>query len=156
MIPFFTCYFLSFTVLRETGLGKSFFGGVAQPEPLRNILRQVGVPHHRPLMTFALFWSSYSSIQHHLPHLIPCPSLNFFFLALYGALQAYGDPLSVDDETLDFILQPGLLDGAADVFLDFISYRSAEHGRLQTNGYNVISYHIVTYAPILQDSTSLL
>ena len=29
------------SVLRETGLGKSFFGGVAQPEPLRNILRQV-------------------------------------------------------------------------------------------------------------------
>lgn len=32
---------LMFAVLRETGLGKSFFGGVAQPEPLRNILRQV-------------------------------------------------------------------------------------------------------------------
>ena len=35
LFPFFI------TVLRETGLGKSFFGGVAQPEPLRNILRQV-------------------------------------------------------------------------------------------------------------------
>jgi pimeloyl-ACP methyl ester carboxylesterase len=48
------------TVLRETGIGKSFFGGIAQAEPLRNVLRQ-----------------------------------------------AYGDPKSVDDETLNIILTPG-------------------------------------------------
>ena len=31
----------------------------------------------------------------------------------------------VDEETVDMILKPGLLPGAAEVFLDFISYRSA-------------------------------
>eukprot|EP01041_Mallomonas_annulata_P009022 gene9022-18681_t len=36
--------------------------------------------------------------------------------------QAYADPNAVDDETLDIILKPGLLPGAAPVFLDFISY----------------------------------
>ena len=65
------------TVLRETNIGKSFFKSVAQPEALRNILRQ-----------------------------------------------AYADPNSVDDETLQCILEPGLAPGAAEVFLDFISYRS--------------------------------
>jgi pimeloyl-ACP methyl ester carboxylesterase len=64
------------TVLRETGIGKTFFKQVAQPETLRNILRQ-----------------------------------------------AYADPNSIDDETLDIILKPGLQPGAAEVFLDFISYR---------------------------------
>ncbi len=34
--------------------------------------------------------------------------------------QAYAGP--VDDETVQFILQPGLEPGAAEVFLDFISY----------------------------------
>lgn len=37
--------------------------------------------------------------------------------------QAYADPKGVDDETVDIILQPGLQPGAAEVFLDFISYR---------------------------------
>lgn len=36
--------------------------------------------------------------------------------------QAYSDPESIDDETLDIILKPGLLPGASNVFLDFISY----------------------------------
>jgi len=36
--------------------------------------------------------------------------------------QAYADPNSIDDETLDIILKPGLEPGAAEVFLDFISY----------------------------------
>eukprot|EP01038_Epipyxis_sp_PR26KG_P013760 gene13760-18453_t len=39
--------------------------------------------------------------------------------------QAYGytnTKQSIDDETLDFILTPGLQPGAVDVFLDFISY----------------------------------
>jgi pimeloyl-ACP methyl ester carboxylesterase len=37
--------------------------------------------------------------------------------------QAYADPTAVDDETLEIILKPGLQPGAAEVFLDFISYR---------------------------------
>ena len=37
--------------------------------------------------------------------------------------EAYADPTSIDDETLDIILKPGLTPGAAEVFLDFISYR---------------------------------
>jgi hypothetical protein len=36
--------------------------------------------------------------------------------------QAYAG--SVTDEIVDIILKPGLEPGAADVFLDFISYRS--------------------------------
>jgi pimeloyl-ACP methyl ester carboxylesterase len=36
--------------------------------------------------------------------------------------QAYAD--NVDDEVVDIILKPGLVPGAADVFLDFISYSS--------------------------------
>lgn len=39
--------------------------------------------------------------------------------------QAYAvsDPKEIDEETLNIILQPGLTEGAAEVFLDFISYR---------------------------------
>ena len=222
LFPFFI------TVLRETGLGKSFFGGVAQPEPLRNILRQVHTGecslhliiilirhfvdyNHKsyntiydhsfllkvllslslslsfslslflsislyPSLTLSLSLSlsQFLSISLSLPLSISISislflfSFLFFFLSfslstsfslslsLYLSLsqfltishlyprtlflaisfflshyyilsqpkfQAYGDPKSVDDETLNFILQPGLLDGAADVFLDFISYR---------------------------------
>ena len=36
--------------------------------------------------------------------------------------QAYGNPSDVTDEIVDVILSPGLTPGAADVFLDFISY----------------------------------
>mmetsp|Transcript_26574 Transcript_26574/g.26821 ORF Transcript_26574/g.26821 Transcript_26574/m.26821 type:complete len:340 (+) Transcript_26574:40-1059(+) len=36
--------------------------------------------------------------------------------------QAYADPKGIDDTILDVILKPGLLPGAAAVFLDFISY----------------------------------
>ena len=192
-----------FAVLRETGLGKSFFGGVAQPEPLRNILRQVpdacvrGCDYHSffssvfycslllssPPSNFNLYFHFYSSSSspsaclttllnslsssplHTYSHtfttyllilfllhiytsltLILTPSplylstplllciflllftsptlyLTSFLLSLLSLIKAYGDPKSVDDETLNFILQPGLLEGAADVFLDFISYR---------------------------------
>jgi pimeloyl-ACP methyl ester carboxylesterase len=38
--------------------------------------------------------------------------------------QAYGKSIDVTDETVDLILKPGLAPGAADVFLDFISYSS--------------------------------
>lgn len=38
--------------------------------------------------------------------------------------QCYGDPAAVTDELVDAILSPGLTRGAADVFLDFISYSS--------------------------------
>ena len=38
--------------------------------------------------------------------------------------QCYGDPAAVTDELVDAILSPGLTDGAAAVFLDFISYSS--------------------------------
>jgi hypothetical protein len=36
--------------------------------------------------------------------------------------QCYGDKSAVTDELVDKILGPGLLPGAVDVFLDFISY----------------------------------
>lgn len=36
--------------------------------------------------------------------------------------QAYHDDSAVTDELVDFILEPGLQPGAADVFLDFICY----------------------------------
>ncbi len=36
--------------------------------------------------------------------------------------QCYHDPAAVTDELVDCILKPGLLPGAVDVFLDFISY----------------------------------
>ncbi|KAL3143358.1 hypothetical protein ABBQ38_002191 [Trebouxia sp. C0009 RCD-2024] len=36
--------------------------------------------------------------------------------------QAYADATQVTDELVDCILQPGLQEGAVDVFLDFISY----------------------------------
>jgi pimeloyl-ACP methyl ester carboxylesterase len=36
--------------------------------------------------------------------------------------EAYGSKDDVTDETIDLILRPGLAPGAADVFLDFISY----------------------------------
>ena len=36
--------------------------------------------------------------------------------------QAYGDPEQVSDELVKCILNPGLTEGATDVFLDFISY----------------------------------
>jgi len=36
--------------------------------------------------------------------------------------QAYGDPAAVTDELVDCILQPGLRESSAPVFLDFISY----------------------------------
>eukprot|EP00891_Asterochloris_glomerata_P009833 jgi/Astpho2/9833/Aster-03797 len=39
-------------------------------------------------------------------------------------LEAYGDKGAVTDELVQCILQPGLEPGAADVFLDFISYSS--------------------------------
>ena len=38
--------------------------------------------------------------------------------------QAYGNKEDVNDEIVDVILKPGLTPGAADVFLDFISYSS--------------------------------
>ena len=38
--------------------------------------------------------------------------------------EAYGDPATVTDELVQCILQPGLQPGAAQVFLDFISYSS--------------------------------
>lgn len=63
------------TVLRETPIGLAFFGAVAQPGAVRNVLRQ-----------------------------------------------AYGVSARVDDELIDVILTPGRADGAARVFLDFISY----------------------------------
>jgi len=59
--------------LRETQLGQAFFGMVAKPQAVKNVLRQ-----------------------------------------------AYHDPETVTDELVECILQPGLLPGAADVFLDFI------------------------------------
>jgi len=37
--------------------------------------------------------------------------------------QAYADSTTVGDEIVDIILKPGLEPGAAEVFLDFISYR---------------------------------
>jgi len=37
--------------------------------------------------------------------------------------QAYASDVDVTDEIVDIILQPGLQPGAAEVFLDFISYR---------------------------------
>ena len=47
-------------VLRETGLGKAFFGGVAQPEPLRNILRQVSDACKKLLhKIFPIYFSSF-------------------------------------------------------------------------------------------------
>ena len=36
--------------------------------------------------------------------------------------EAYGDPAAVTDELVECILKPGLQPGAAEVFLDFISY----------------------------------
>lgn len=39
--------------------------------------------------------------------------------------EAYGDTSAVTDELVECILKPGLQPGAVDVFLDFISYRSA-------------------------------
>ena len=36
--------------------------------------------------------------------------------------EAYADKAAVDDDLVDRILQPGLQPGAAEVFLDFISY----------------------------------
>lgn len=36
----------------------------------------------------------------------------------------YGDPKTVTDELVDYILKPGLEPGAVEVFLDFISYSS--------------------------------
>ena len=36
--------------------------------------------------------------------------------------EAYGDPETVTDELVECILKPGLQEGAAEVFLDFISY----------------------------------
>ncbi|KAK9814391.1 hypothetical protein WJX72_005098 [[Myrmecia] bisecta] len=36
--------------------------------------------------------------------------------------QCYGDPSTVDDELVEYILKPGLEPGAVAVFLDFISY----------------------------------
>jgi hypothetical protein len=37
--------------------------------------------------------------------------------------EAYANRDDVTDEIVDIILKPGLLPGAVDVFLDFISYR---------------------------------
>ena len=62
----------------------------------------------------------------------PTLYLTSFLLSLLSLIKAYGDPKSVDDETLNFILQPGLLEGAADVFLDFISYRLVK-GRVKVS-----------------------
>ena len=50
-------------VLRETGLGKAFFSGVAQPEPLRNILRQVNDAFKKLLHN--LFPINFSSFECH-------------------------------------------------------------------------------------------
>tara|TARA_B100000287_G_scaffold21362_1_gene21136 strand:- start:1036 stop:2127 length:1092 start_codon:yes stop_codon:yes gene_type:complete len=61
--------------LRETAVGKSFFGSVAKARTVKNILKE-----------------------------------------------AYGDSSQVTDELVEAILTPGLRDGAAEVFLDFISY----------------------------------
>jgi len=61
--------------LRETPLGKAFFGQVATAEGVKSVLQQ-----------------------------------------------CYGDKEAVTDELVEAILTPGLEDGAADVFLDFISY----------------------------------
>jgi len=61
--------------LRETAIGKSFFGSVAKARTVKNILKE-----------------------------------------------AYGDSSQVTDELVEAILTPGLRDGAAEVFLDFISY----------------------------------
>jgi len=63
------------TTLRETQLGRWFFGQVATPKGVRSVLEQ-----------------------------------------------AYHDKAQVTDELVNFILNPGLLPGAVDVFLDFISY----------------------------------
>jgi len=61
--------------LRETSLGKQFFGTVAKAETVKKILKE-----------------------------------------------AYGDSEQVTDELVEAILTPGLRPGAAEVFLDFISY----------------------------------
>ena len=61
--------------LRETSVGKSFFGSVAKARTVKNIL-----------------------------------------------CEAYGDSAQVTDELVEAILSPGLREGAAEVFLDFISY----------------------------------
>lgn len=62
-------------LLRETDLGRAFFGNVAQAKTVKNVLRQ-----------------------------------------------CYARKEAVTDELVDCILKPGLEPGAADVFLDFISY----------------------------------
>jgi pimeloyl-ACP methyl ester carboxylesterase len=56
--------------------------------------------------------------------------------------QAYARPEDVTDEIVQLILQPGLDPGAVDVFLDFISYRSAivsliYHARAHNNNYGL-------------------
>lgn len=42
------------------------------------------------------------------------------------AEEAYGNPDAVTDELVNFILMPGLQPGAAEVFLDFISYSGGQ------------------------------
>jgi pimeloyl-ACP methyl ester carboxylesterase len=61
--------------LRETSIGRQFFGSVAKARTVKNILKE-----------------------------------------------AYGDSNQVTDELVEAILSPGLREGAAEVFLDFISY----------------------------------
>lgn len=84
-------------VLCESDLGRWFFGSVAKPQVWPFVLS---------LMLLYLELIDQQLTQ-----------------AVRNILQqCYANPAAVTDELVDVILKPGLQPGAADVFLDFISY----------------------------------
>ena len=77
-------------------------------------------------ITYALWRPDYARLfaQAKLRKLRTTPKTDTLFCSSQSVLrEAYGDPTAVTDELVECILKPGLQPGAAEVFLDFISYR---------------------------------